>query len=219
MKKLITTILLSVMIATSAHSLPIKLDISPDYFQHNLVNGQLFNMDVTIDNLIDSGVGSLGAFDLDVFFNTTYNSIGHDVLALRNVSFTNLLGTPPLDAVTGWSTSKDIATQASKLSMFDISLLPTSDLLTLPNSFNLATLTFQILDDRAIDILHFGKTILSTAYGMGVPRNQIETGFAIVVPEPGVAIIFSLIGLVALVRLRLSETAHNNPQTLDILNT
>lgn len=191
--KLFTPLFLILVINTltlrAANAFPLELNFSPII----LVNSGLFSVDITLNNLQSSGVGSLGAFDMEIFFNTSSSAHGHDVLALQNVTFSHYLGDPAHSAFTGWSVTNN-ATGSDVLSMFNVSLLPISDLLSLPDNFSLATLTFSKLSD-GFDNLFFGMTDLSTADGQSI-QTPIR-GTARVVPEPDILLLIML-GIFAL---------------------
>ena len=193
--KILSAFVLQLLILQPAHALPIELNFSP-----NIIYKQdYFTVDITLSNLHTSGAGSLGAFGLDVVYNSTNSVFGNDIIALRDLSFSDVLGTANLDTIVGGSFEPSSST-ADRLSIFNISLLPAADLLALPDSFILASLVFSQLDP-GYDILSFDNVDLSDAYGNSL--HPVVTGSAIYVPEPG-SLLLLAISSIALIRLRMS---------------
>lgn len=156
--------------------------------------GDSFAVDVNINNVQSSGVGAIGAFDVDIWFSQTNSLFGYDVLAFTGLWFGEQMGMFNLDpfladAFGDWSLSRDSATNSQVLNVSVLSLLPTSELVALQgDSFTVATLFFDALNVGP-DVLSFDTVILSD--GDGFSASAITQSGFVKVPEPAILFLIS----------------------------
>ena len=140
MKALTGMLLLMLLTAAGPHlALGASLALDPATFL--VAPGDAVDVDVVISGLVAGGPPSVGAFDLDVAFDPA-------LLQPIAVTFGPFLGDP--DPLAG-ETLTDFQLLAGIVDLAEVSLLatPDLDLLQLPASFTLATLSFTAVASGA----------------------------------------------------------------------
>lgn len=137
--------------------------------------GDLVLVDVQVSGLGNAVAPSLTAFDLDVSFLPS-------VLSFVGVSFGPLIGFPGTSALVVSGASGGV------VDLKETSLLPPTHpvLLFQPDSFLLATITFQALAGGP-SALAFTQTLLSDENGAPIAVSGTSGVGILVTPEPGAA--------------------------------
>lgn len=187
--------MLLLLMSSTAYS--ITLDFSPS--SSNVTVGDTFDVELTISGLADFSADSLGAFDIDVLFDSSV--LGFNGIAYGDPILGDQLDPFNLGSLTATTPS------ASSVNLFQVSFDLASDLNSLQvGSFTLATLTFDALAAGS-SFLDFGAYTLSDAFGSALTANNsqgsVNVGVASV-PESSSLILmsFALFGLVALGKKR-----------------
>ena len=187
---LLAGLLVPLAVATPARAALIGFQPSP---QVGTIGSSL-DVQLTISGLGNGVAPSLGAFDLDVSFDSS-------VLALNSVSFGDPILGNQLDLF-GFGSINGATSGASLVNLFEISLDLPSDLdLFQADSFTLAVLTF--------DTLALGTSLLTTSINaLGDSLGNALTATAVngtvqvvAVGEPGTFFVFG-VALVALIAVR-----------------
>jgi hypothetical protein len=162
--------------------------------------GDAFTIDVVVSGL--SSVSEIvAAFDLDVTYNPS-------ILAATGVTFGTLLGDPAL-----FEADNGVVQTSGRIDFWEVSLLSDSDLLLLqPDSFSLATFSFQTLSAGTTELLFDPnmppgidvKGLLANRLSLDVSAASINVAAQLnSVPEPS-TILLCLLGLGFLVRRLMS---------------
>jgi PEP-CTERM motif len=126
------------------------LDLVPS--SPTVVAGQSLNVNIIISDLFAGGPPSVGAFDLDVSFDTAS-------LSPTGVTFGLFLGVPGLETLTDFNFFPGVVDLA------EVSLLSSAELDALqPSNFSLATLSFNALASGTTT-LEFSEIIVDDAFG------------------------------------------------------
>jgi hypothetical protein len=135
--------------------------------------GQPVTVDVVISGLTAGAPPSVGAFDLDVSFNS-------GILSPTGVTFGPFLGDPALlEALTS------VVATPGLVDFAEVSLLLPAELDALqPASFALGTLSFDTLA-RGTSPLTFSQVVLADAFGGTLTPSVGGGTINVVVPEPG----------------------------------
>ena len=180
--------LLPLLLAVRGEAISIGLSPSP---VATSVGGS-FSLDLVVAGLGDGIAPSLGAYDLDVLFDTS-------LMSLDSVSFGDLLG-GAADAL-----QDAFANGVGSWNVSELSLLSPSELDALqPASFVLATLDFTAVAEGTGSVA-LGNAIAGDGFGspleLQLGAARVEIGGGAVVPEPGAALLFGL-GALAVARAR-----------------
>ena len=200
MKKLL--VLFTVLCASAlmtGQAVAVSLSLNPS--SQTVLNGSSAVVTLNISGLTAGGPPSLGAFDVDVSFNTS-------LLTFQSASFGPFLGNVGMgEAITNVDTSIP-----GIVDMDEVSLLLTSELDALqPASFPLASLLFSgSVNNTGVSPLGFTQAVLSDADGNVIPVSSISGATVNVVPEPAAFLLLGsgLVGLAAW-RWRQSKSKRN----------
>ena len=197
MKKINNYILGMLLLLMSSTAYSITLDFSPS--SSNVTVGDTFDVELTISGLADFAVDSLGAFDIDVLFDSSV--LGFNGIAYGDPILGDQLDPFNLGSLTATTPS------AGSVNLFQVSFDLASDLNSLQvGSFTLATLTFDALAAGS-SFLDFGAYTLSDAFGSALTATTLQgsaNAAVASVPESSSLILmsFALFGLVALGKKR-----------------
>lgn len=168
-KKSILIAVIFWLLNSVAHAVVIEL--SP--VEQDVELGNSVSIDINISGLGDGSADSLGAFDLDLLYDSS-------LLDFNSVVFGDQLDPFGLGSVTSVDSSV-----SGIVNIFELSLDSASDLDAFQTgSFTLATVTFDSLLTGTAE-LSLGDTLLSDAYGsVLLPRQTGNASVSISVPEP-----------------------------------
>lgn len=180
MKKLLVlfTLVCSGALMTG-QAVAVSLSLNPS--NQNVLPGGFALVTVNVSGLTAGGPPSLGAFDLDVSFNT-------NVLNFQSASFGPFLGNVGMgEALANVNTSIPGIVDTD-----EVSLLLATELDALqPASFPLAALLFSgSLNNTGVSPLGFTQVVLSDAAGNVLPVSTISGATVNVVPEPATLLLF-----------------------------
>ncbi len=151
------------------------LDIVPN--NQSILLGDTVNIDLNISGLGDLSADSLGAFDLNINFDSS-------ILSFNNAVYGNQLD------LFGFGTVNGSTPGMGSVNLFELSFDSISDLNTLQvDSFTLVTLAFDTLT-TGTSPLEIANVILSDASGSALPF-VVNNGTASVVPVPAALFLFS----------------------------
>jgi hypothetical protein len=155
--------------------------------------GPSATLDVVVSGLGSGAAPSIGAFDLEIVFDSS-------ALSVSSVTFGSELGDPATEAF-----AESIVSPGS-VSLAEVSLLPSGDLDALQSSsVVLATLEVDLLGAGATAV-SFGSVLLGDAFGSRLTPEAVS-GATVgdaggVVPEPSAALVFAAGLALAAARLR-----------------
>ena len=157
-------------VSLSAQAL--TLSIEPDL---DVEVGSSFSVDLTIAGLGNFAPVSLGAFDVEVSFDST-------AISFTGATFGSFLGDPDPFAV---ETITDVLPRAFGVEIFEVSLLSNAELDALqPADFVLATLTFDAIRLGAT-FIDFGGVVLSDVSGDELDIDAFSSPTVTVTPVAG----------------------------------
>lgn len=187
MNKSLSTILGLVLSAIVTHANAVTLSLLPT--TQTAGPGDTISLDLTIAGLGDFAPDSLGAFDVDILYDTT-------ALTFDNYTLGSFLG----DEFSGEVLDLSLGDLGGFINVAELSLLLPSELDAIqPDTFTLATLDFTNLlvegefTTVAIDTVY----ALGDGFGYGLTLDGTSDAHISSVPEPSTLVLMSL-GLVGL---------------------